>query len=173
MDKQKVEKILRLINLLKSKELENGLSEEDIIYKYTYGSCVELASFIKNQFKDDTSIWRVCVTRMFYKEPSQYGGRMQMEGSFWHVCIGLGELDENYLPTKGSLIFDINGCRTVEEMGEYLNNAYRALHKGNTYKDITSIFSGPSYVSNAEKAIQEIHQDFLKEKQKSEDTGEM
>ena len=172
---QKAEEILKIINMLKAKEYESGQTEENIIYKYTFGECAKLAQLIKKHYANDADVWIVCFTRIFYDSSSQIRDYSHMRGSFWHVCVGLGELGNDYIPRKDSLIFDINGMRRFEEVDDYLSQVYSGV-KSDFYKTTIAIMNySRDFGSdrNGDSCIQKCYTDFLKSKREFEENGEM
>lgn len=112
------ENILAIINYVRALERENGLSDEEISYKYTHGDCTCLTTLI-NYFLPKVKVY------LFEKE---------MESS--HYCVGIrGDIvKDSKLAISYEMegrrergckyYYDINGRKYFEEMCSFIESEY-------------------------------------------------
>ena len=100
------ENISSIIEYVKSIERDNGLTDEQITYKYTQSDCRCLATLIKH-FLPDTELI------MFIAEsPSAY--------EFFHFYAAINKNQNRTLDFKKLKYFDINGQKDFEQAEKFV-----------------------------------------------------
>ena len=105
------ENILAIINFVKKVEAKNGLSKDQIVYKYTCGLCEDLAyniiyTTLRKLFGNVKGLGCICL----YPNCEQIN---------YHWLV---KLDKPYF--KKELYFDITGKKTKKEIEEYLKSDF-------------------------------------------------
>ena len=128
MDAEKIcSKINNIIELVKIRELESGMSSKEISDVYVNGRCILLANLIKSQFLDNPDVRCVEFIRMRGNQHLGYERWNDVLGAgvIWqHVCAVVGGVDARGNLSEGAIVFDINGQRSIGDMSEYLESLY-------------------------------------------------
>ena len=104
------ENILKLIKLIKSIEHQNGLSDDEIIQKYTHSDCRCLVSMIQQIIPNTKSILFMAEEEFFH----------------YFVCVPSQNIGSNQNLNAGNFsYFDINGMKTYEEAYAFVSTEFK------------------------------------------------
>lgn len=120
-----IENVLQLIKLIKSIEHQKGLSDDEIIRKYTHFDCRCLVSMVQQIIPNTKSILFI------------------LDEEFFHYFVGIPlEIqgnNESSTTYNGMCYFDINGIKTYEEACSFVLKEFNGEMNNITIMEASNI----------------------------------